>query len=250
MSKARLTIIITAIVIFFAALGIYFTVSDNSDTEINTSSNQDMSFTREDIVQQEATPEYFESFGTSKLKVVTYGGVSDIKTALINNKEYALIRNPKNTIDFEFYKSDSMGEYYFAEFADGSRLEFTEGTPEGKFGYLDFGEVSKINISERNSSTEYYASYPSQELAKKYGFVAIRDDAVTNNFLSSRYLKITNLNNNRSVITEIDSRNSIEDTLYISEATRRGLMIDNNALGSFSLEIVDKENNTLGVVRL
>ena len=72
---------------------------------------------------------------------------------------------------------------------------------------------------------------------------------LTGVFLGTKYLRITNLNNNRQVIVEIDARNSIEDTLLISEATRRALLIDNGSLGSFSLEIIPQENNTLGVVR-
>lgn len=251
MSKTRLILIIVAAVIFFAALGVYFTVSDNTQEQNSLSPvQQNPEFVSEDVVKEETSVNDFETFGTTKLKVVTYGGVSDIKTALISQKEHALIRNPRNTGDLEFHKSDSFGEYYFAENSDGEKIEYTQGTPEGIFGIGDRGEVSGILILERNPSTEYYASYPIQELAKKYGFIAVRDDQTTNNFLKNKYLKITNLNNNRQVVVEIDSRNPIEDTLYVSEATRKALMIDENALGSFSLEIVDKQNNTLGVVRL
>jgi hypothetical protein len=249
MSKSRLIIIISSVVIFFAALGIYFTVGDKSTEQTITPVN-DFDFVKEDEVQETADPEYFESFGTSKLKMVTYGGAKDIKTVLVGQKEYALIRNPKNTGDLDFSRSDSFGDYYFAEDTNGNRIEFIEGAPEGKFGYFDVGEVSGISVANRNPSTEYYASYPTNELAKKYGFLAFRDDGATNNFLSTRYLKITNLNNNRQVIVEIDSRNSTEDTMLVSEATRRALMVDENALGSFSLEVVEKQNNTLGVVRL
>lgn len=35
----------------------------------------------------------------------------------------------------------------------------------------------------------------------------------------------------------------------ISEATKNALRVDNGSTGSFSLEIVEKENNSLGVVR-
>lgn len=250
MSKSKLLLIGAAIVIFFAALGVYFTVSDNTNNDQTSQVNTDNNFGSEDVVEEKADPSYFESFGTSKLKVVTYGGPSDIKTALVGKTEYALIRNPTNTIDYTFYKSDSFGDYYFAEYVDGSRIEFPDGTPEGRFGYGDSGEVSQLSISDRNSSTEYYAAYPTQELATKYGFISFRDDAITNLFLKNKYLRIKNLNNNREVIVEIDSRNSIEDTLYVSEATRKALLIDEGALGSFSLEVVDKTNNTLGVVRL
>jgi len=251
MSKTRLILIIVAVVIFFAALGVYFTVSDNTQDQNNLlPTQQNPDFVSEDVVKEDTGVNDFETFGATKLKIVTYGGVSDIKTALSGQREFALIRNPRNTGDLEFHKSDSFGEYYFAENINGEKIEYTEGTPEGIFGIGDKGEVSGILISDRNTSTEYYASYPIQELAKKYGFIAVRDDPITNSFLKNKYLKIKNLNNNRQVVVEIDSRNPIEDTLYVSEATRKALMIDENALGSFSLEIVDKENNKLGVVRL
>lgn len=250
MTRTRLIIIIAAIVIFFAALGIYFTIGNSNEPQAETTTQtNDFDFVKEDETKS-ATPEYFESFGTNKLRITEYGGYSDIKTQQQGGIEYALIRNPTNTGGLDFAASNEFGEFYFAEDVGGDKIPYPDGTPEGRFGYLDFGEVSKVAISDRNPATEYYASYPSQELAKRSGFISIRDDGTANLFLNTRYLKITNLNNNRQVIVEIDSRNNIPDTLFVSEATRRALGIDNKSLGAFNLELVDKQNNTLGVVRL
>lgn len=251
MTRTKLIIIISSIVLFFAALGIFFTITGNSeDGQVlqNTNQNPEFNFVKEDEARGSA--EYFESFGVGKLKVVTYGGASDIKTFTQGSSEYALIRNPKNTGDLTLSASSEMGEYYFAEDEEGEKIIYREGDSAGKFGYDDVGEVSQQLIRERISSAEYYAAYPISELALKSRFQVFGDEGSVDRYLSTKYLKISNLNNNRQVIVEIDSRNRLEDTLLISEATRKALLVDNNILGSFNLEIVDKENNTLGVVGL
>lgn len=249
MSKTRLIIIITAIIIFFAALGIYFTVSNNTQDTSPQSQvpSQQFDFVKEDEVTDSA--EYFDNFGVGKLKVTTYGGEGDIRTSTQGSNEYALIRNPKDVGGLEFSASNAYGDFYFAKDADGEKIIFPAGNPDGKFGYTDVGEASGELIREKISDTEYYAAYPISSLAQKSGFQAVGDEGSSSRFLGTKYLRITNLNNNRQVIVEIDARNSIEDTLLISEATRRALLIDNGSLGSFSLEIIPQENNTLGVVR-
>lgn len=251
MTRTRLIIIISSIVLFFAALGIFFTVQDNTESVPaleNTNQNPEFDFVKEDEVRADA--EYFETFGSSKLKVATYGGPADIKTTTQGSNEYALIRNPKNSGGLDFVLSNDLGEYYIAKDSVGEKIIFTEGNPDARFGYTDVGEVSGKFIRERIPSAEYYAAYPISELAVKSNFEVVGDEGASSRFLGTKYLKITNLNNNRQVIVEIDSRNHIEDTLLISEATRKALLVDNNILGSFNLEIVDKENNTLGIVRL
>jgi hypothetical protein len=249
MSKARLIIIITAIVIFFAALGIYFTVSNSTPEQTPSSQTpeQQFDFVKEDEAKDSA--EYFENFGVGKLKVTTYGGEEDVRTSTQGANEYALIRNPKEVGGLEFSSSNSYGDFYFAKDVNGEKILFPEGTPDGKFGYNDEGEASGELIREKIPDTEYYAAYPISSLAQKSGFQAVGDEGSSSRFLGTKYLKITNLNNNRQVVVEIDARNSIEDTLLVSEATRKALLIDNGALGSFSLEIIPQENNTLGVVR-
>jgi hypothetical protein len=251
MSRARLIIITTAAVIFFAALGIYFTVSKNTPEAVpqNQIPSQQFDFVKEDQAQVQDSAEYFETFGVGKLKVTIYGGEGDIRTSIQGGNEYALIRNPKDIGGLEFSTSNSYGDFYFAIDGDGNKILFPEGSPDGKFGYNDVGEASGELIREKIPDTEYYAAYPTNSLAQKSGFQAIGDEGSSSRFLGTKYLKITNLNNNRQVIVEIDSRNTLEDTLLVSEATRRALMIDNGALGSFSLEIISPENNTLGVVR-
>lgn len=249
MSKTRLIIIITAAVIFFAALGIYFTVSNNTPepAQENLIPSQQFDFVKEDETQDSA--EYFENFGVGKLKVTTYGGEDDIRTSTQGSNEYALIRNPRDVGGLEFSASNSYGDFYFAEDANGEKILFPAGSPDGKFGYNDIGEASGELIREKISDTEFYAAYPIKSLAQKAGFQPVGDEGSSSRFLGTKYLKITNLNNNREVIVEIDARNSIEDTLLVSEATRKALLIDNGAFGSFSLEIIPQENNTLGVVR-
>jgi uncharacterized protein YpmB len=251
MKTKQLIVIAGVIIVILAIFGIYFTVQDASKAENTPDQNpseQEFDFVKEDE-SSSPTPEFFESFGLNKLKVNVYGGPSDIKTTVQGQNEYALIRNPKNIGGLDFVSSDSFGEYYFAEDVGGDRIIYKNGSPGGRFGYTDFGEVSLVAISERIPSADFYAAYPSSELASKSGFQLIEDTGVANRFLSTRYLKIKNLTNNREVIVEIDSRNNLEDTLLVSEATRVALGVDNNMLGSFDLQIVDKETNTLGVVR-
>jgi hypothetical protein len=251
MTRNKLILIIISIVIFFSALGVYFTIGDNStntQTQNNTTS-VDFDFVREDVSQRDSS-QYFSALGANRQRIVVYGGSSDIRTFTQGQTKYGLIRNPKSVGGLEFIASNSFGEFYLAKDEDGNRIEFSNGSPDGRYGLNDFGEVSGVFIGSRIPSAEYYAAYPIQNLAIKSGFEPLGDTGQVNRYLNSKFLKITNLNNNRSVIAEIDTRNYIEDTLFVSEAVRRSLMIDNNALGSFKLEIVDKENNTLGFVGL
>ncbi len=249
MTRTKLIIIISSIILFFAALGVFFTVQkDEQSNQITQNQPQSFDFIKEDEIREDV--ESFGSLGLSKLKVITYGGYTDIKTYTQNSKEYALIRNPKITGDLELISSDTFGDYYLAEDNNGDKILYTEGASDGKFGYTDRGEVSDELIREKIPSAEYYAAYPISELAAKSGFKIFGNEGSVNNYLNTKYLKITNANNNRQVIVEIDARNYIEDTILISEATRKALLVDNGVLGSFDLEIVDKENNTLGVVRL
>lgn len=247
----KTVVVLSVVIFFFAALGIYFTVNDNNNTETTpspTNSQQNFDFVKEDVSESDSA-QYFESFGVGKLKVVTYGGPKSIKTSILRGQEYALLRNPVSVGGLELTVSNPQGDYYFAENSLGEKILYTEGDPESVFGYNEVGIISELLIRERIPSAEYYASYPIQELAEQSGFSPIRDDGASNRYLKTKYLKITNLNNNRQVIVEIDGRNSVEGTLYVSEATRRALLVDEGALGSFGLEIVDKENNSLGVVR-
>lgn len=250
MRNKQIIVIVGVIIVILAILGIYFTVQDANNAESLTQQNpegQNFDFVKDD--QSPTTPDFFESFGLNKLELRVYGGPTDIKTSIQGGRELALLRNPKNTGGLDFAGSDSFGEYYFAEDINGEKITYTEGSSEGRFGYLDFGEVSGILIRERIPSAEFYAAYPTSELALKYGFPVIDNTGVSNRFLSTQYLKIRNLTNNREVIVEIDSRNTIEDTLLVSEATRVALGLDNNTLGSFDLQIVNREGHTLGVVR-
>ncbi len=247
--KNKIFIAALALVLVFAIIGIIFTfrTPEAENTENNQVVTQDFDFTREDTVQEDT--ETYSNFGVNRLRVVSYGGASDIKTYTERTSEYALTRNPRNTGGLTFAASNDYGEFYFAINQDEQRIIFNEGTSEGKFGYEDVGEVSGTLIRERIPSAEYYAAYPISELALKAGFQQIPDTGAANNFLKDKYLKITNINNNRQVVVEIDTRNHIEDSLMISEATRKALLVDNGILGSFNLQIVDKEENTLGVVQ-
>lgn len=251
MSKQKIIIGVSIIIIIFAIFGIIFTFQDRAQepspqTE-NAPSEQSFDFVKEDTSSDSA--EYFESFGLNKLKINVYGGPSDIKTILKGQSEYSLIRNPKNIGGLEFVSSNEFGEYYFAKDSDGQNIIFKEGDANGRFGYSDVGEVSGVLVRERIPSAEYYAAYPTSELALKSGFALVEDTGIANRFLATKYLKIKNLNNNREVVVEIDSRNPVEDTLMISEATRVALGLDNNSLGSFELMLVEKENYALGVIR-
>lgn len=250
MLNKKTIIIISIVVVIFAGLGLFFTLQNNSSEEtLNQNTQANFDFVKEDQVSEGDSAEYFESFGLSKLKVTTYGGPADIKTLVQNNSEYALTKNPQSTGGLTFALSNEMGEFYFAQDENSSKILYPEGTSEGKFGYEDVGLVSGILTRERIPSAEYYAAYPSEDLSSQMGFEAYRDDGSTNRFLNSKYLKITNLNNNRQVIVQIDTRHDVEGSLLISEATRKALLVDNGIMGSFSLEVVEKENNTLGVVR-
>lgn len=250
MNRKKIIIIVFAIILIFAIFGFIFTITSKKEVETTQIDTEQVSFdfVKEDEVSD--STEYFNSFGSSKLKVTTYGGSKDIRTSIQNKNEYALIKNPKNTGDLEFFSTDSYGDFYLAKDADGSKIIFTEGDPQGKFGYGEVGEVSGVLIQSRIPSAEYYAAYPINEFAIRSGFQAFADNGASNNLLQTKYLRITNLNNNRQVIVEIDTRNAIEDSLLISEATRKALHVDEGTLGSFNLEVVDKTNNTLGVVGL
>lgn len=251
MNKQQIIIGISVIVIIFAVLGIIFTFQDraeqNSSQIENNTQEQSFDFVKDDTSSE--TGDYFESFGLNKLKINVYGGPSDIKTIQKGQSEYSLIRNPKNIGGLEFVSSNEFGEYYLAKDLDGQSIIFTEGDSNGRFGYGDVGEVSGVLVRERIPSAEYYASYPTSELALKSGFAVVEDTGVANRFLATKYLKIKNLTSNKEVVVEIDSRNPIEDTLMISEATRIALGVDNNSLGSFELVLVEKNNYTLGAVR-
>ena len=250
MLSKRLIGIITVAVIFFAALGIYFTVNNEEETPTvePTNQQQNFDFVKEDVSKTDSS-QYFESFGVGKLKVITYGGFRSVKTAVQGNREFALIRNPEEVGGLELVISNEQGDYYFAEDFMGEKIPYPDGEPESVFGYDQTGLVSGKIIRDRISSAEYYASYPTADLAKQSGFTVIGDNGASDRYLKSKYLRITNLNNNRQVIVEIDDRNPIEGTMYISEATRRALMVDEGSLGSFGLEIIEKENNSLGLVR-
>lgn len=251
MNKQQIIIGVSVIIIIFAILGIIFTFQDRAEVSNTPSENTQIEQTF-DFVKDDTSSEpedYFESFGLNKLKINVYGGPKDIKTVAKNNIEYSLIRNPKNIGGLEFVSSNEFGEYYFAKDSEGQNIIFTAGDANGRFGYSDVGEVSGVLIRERIPSAEYYAAYPTSELALKSGFALVEDTGIANRFLATKYLKIKNLNNNREVVVEIDSRNPIENTLMISEAGRIALGLDNNALGSFELMLVEKENYTLGVIR-
>lgn len=250
MTRNKIILIIATGILVLAVFGVFFTLQDKEKQPAVVEGiipEQNFDFVKED--KPSDTTEYFNSFGLGKLKINTYGGPSDIKVALKGSTKYALIRNPRETGDLEMAISNEFGEYYFAENADGEKIVFEGGSVDGRFGYLETGEVSQVLIQERIPSAEYYAAYPESELALKTGFEAVGDTGIANRFLSGKYLKIKNLNNNKEVIVEIDTRNTIEDSLLVSEATQKALGLDKNSLGSFSLELVSKENNTLGVVR-
>jgi hypothetical protein len=250
MNRKKLIIIISAIILIFASFGFIFTLTAEKTPEAITNQQEQISFdfVKEDEVSDSA--DYFNSFGSGKLKIITYGGAKDIRTHIQNKTEYALIKNPKNIGGLEFISSNDLGDFYFAKDGSDSKIVFEEGDPEGKFGYLEAGEVSENLIQNRIPSAEYYAAYPISVFALKSGFQVYEDNGSSNNFLQTKYLRITNLNNNRQVVVEIDTRNAIEDSILISEATRKALRVDNGALGSFNLEVVDKTNNILGVVGL
>ncbi|MFA7193661.1 MAG: hypothetical protein WC087_01975 [Candidatus Paceibacterota bacterium] len=251
MNKQQIIIGVSVIIIIFAIFGIIFTFQDRAEVSNSPAENipaeQSFDFVKEDT--SSSPTEYFESFGLNKLKINVYGGPKDIKTVIKNNVEYSLIRNPKSIGGLEFVSSDEFGEYYFAQDSAGENIIFTPGDASGRFGYGDVGEVSGVPIRERIPSAEYYAAYPTSELALKSGFTIVENTGVANRFLSTKYLKIKNLTNNKEVVVEIDSRNPIENTLMISEAGRIALGLDNNALGSFELVLVEKENYTLGAIR-
>lgn len=247
MNKNKLIGIGLIVISIFAFIGIFFFLNKgDAPAQQNTTSTPAQTTSSNDTSEP---AEYFESFGLGKLKVQTYGGPSDIKTIEQKGVEYALLRNPINTGGLEFALSTEFGTYYFAKDTNNQKISFEKGSPSGFFGYDEVGLVSGDLIKEKFSSTEYYAAYPTKDIALKSGIQAIDDTGTANKYLGSKYLKITNLNNNVSVITEIDTRNEQEGTLMISEATKNALRVDNGSTGSFSLEIVEKENNSLGVVR-
>lgn len=249
MSRNKLIGIGFIIIGVFAIIGFLFFINKKDPVAPQNNIVTPTNNASENSSTENESAEYFDSFGLGKLKIQTYGGPSDIKTITQKEIEYALLRNPQNVGGLEFAISDAFGTYYFAKDISGQKINFEKGEANGKFGFDEVSLVSGDLIKEKSSSTEYYAAYPTKNIALKSGIQPVEDTGTANRYLSTKYLKITNLNNNVSVITEIDTRNTEEGTLMISEATRNALKVDNGSTGSFSLEIVDQENNSLGVVR-
>lgn len=249
MTRNKIIGISIIIVSILAIVGIYFFFQDNKKVDTPVVSNDNTTVANNTFEElNETEPKYFDNFGVGKLKIETFGGPKDIKTSIKNGVEYALFRNPENIGGLEFVLSNEMGNYYFAENLTGEKIIFEKGTAEGDYGY-EKTLVSERFIGDLNTQTEYYSAYPQKNIALKIGIQAIEDTGAGNRFLNSKYLKITNLNNNVSVITTIETRSEKEGSLLVSEATRKALKVDEGVLGSFNLEIVDKENNNLGIVR-
>jgi hypothetical protein len=207
---------------------------------------------QEEVITEETNQEGEVSFvggSETDLTVISYGGARDIKTLDVSGEEYALLRNPKATGNLDLAVVDPYGNYYFAETDNGERIVFEEGTPEGKHGYEETGLVSNLLIRERNTFTEYFVAYPDSLSAQVEGLISVPDTGVANRFLKTRYLLIKNLNSNRSVIAEIDHRSNESGTLFVSEATRNALGLDNGTQGSLRIELVPAAPSTLGVVR-
>jgi hypothetical protein len=194
MTRNKLILIIASIVIFFSALGVYFTIGDNSkNTTIqNTQNIVDFDFVRDDVARRD-TAQYFESFGSNRQRILVYGGSSDIRTFAQGQTRYGLIRNPRDVGGLEFIASNSFGEFYIAKDQEGNRIEFANGSPDGRFGLNDFGEVSGVFIGSRIPSAEFYAAYPIQNLATKAGFPVINDTGQANVFLNSKFLNLETL---------------------------------------------------------
>ncbi|MDA8611257.1 hypothetical protein N9L18_00100 [Candidatus Pacebacteria bacterium] len=199
--------------------------------------------------------------GTSNNFVIySYGGERNVKTFIdgITNEEgdnaeegfeYALIRNPSFVGGLELVITNPLGNYYFAEDELGNKIPFSGGSPNSRNGYEEVSAISRELLREKNTATEYFSAYPDFLSAQALGLVPVSDTGEANNLLKSRYLLITNINSNVSVVTEIDHRNEEQGTLLVSDLTRKKLGLDNGSTGNFRVELIPKEGQSLGVVR-
>lgn len=243
-NKILLIIFAVLVIVIFGAVFYFF---NNRDTN-----NESIPYVEETVAAErfvENNKDQLLGGTTNNFAVLSYGGEKDIKTLEQNGQEYALVRNPSIVGGLDLVSTDPFGTYYFAEDDKGERIVFGEGSPEGKHGYDEIGLVSGKLIRDRNTSTEYFVSYPESLVAQAIGLIPVPNTGASNIVLKSRYLLIKNLNSNVSVVAEIDNRGGEQGVLLVSDLVRKSLGLDNGSKSNLSVELVPAEIYQLGVVR-
>lgn len=209
--------------------------------------------TEEEVVLLEEpttqSPERTSEVARGGITTYVYGGLSDIKTHLSGNTEFALIRNPSNIGGLELAIIDEGMPYFFALDSNGNKIPFSEGSPAGLHGYREEGLVSGVLIQERITDTEYFIAYPDATSARLASMEEIPDTGIANQFLATQVAKITNINTGRSVVAEIDHRSSRENAVLMSRAVLRELGLQNGSTGNLTIELFPKESLSIGPVR-
>jgi len=183
----------------------------------------------------------------TQLTVQSFGGEKNVKTFFENDIEYALLRNPQLTGDFELMVVDPFGNYYYEQEKE-SRIVFDNGDTSSKYGYNEIAEVSGELLRELNTDTEYFIAYPDSLSAGIAGIPEIPDSGASNRFLQTQLAVITNVNNNITVVAKIVHRGEEQGVLPVSERTRKSLGLDKGSIGNLKIGLLDSDKGEIGVI--